>query len=72
MTKQDKVNFIKEWYAFRENKDNMCKKYVSCTECHLYESTDGWPSGENGEYKYVDNCKCDFEDTYAEEIIELM
>jgi len=44
MTKQDKVNFIKEWYAFR---DNMCKKYNDiCTECPLYESSDGW-RGDN-------------------------
>lgn len=70
MTNQDKINFIKEWYKFREN---MCKKYNDiCTECPLYESSDGWPSGENGEYEYVDNCKCDFEDRYAEDIIELM
>lgn len=68
MTKQDKVNFIKEWYAFRET---MCKNNI-CTECPLYESSDGWPSGENSEYKYVHNCKYDFEDNYAEEIIDLM
>jgi len=69
MTNQDKVNFIKEWYTFREN---MCKKYIDiCTECPLYESSDGWWNG-NGEYEYVDNCKYDFEDGFAEEIIELM
>ena len=70
MTKQDKLNFIKEWYTFREN---MCKKYkdTTCEECPLYESSDGWPS-ENGGYKYVHNCKYDFEDIYAEDIITLM
>jgi len=69
MTKQDKINFIKEWYTFREN---MCEKYNDiCTECHLYESCDGWPNG-NGEYEYVYNCKYDFKDGYAEEIIELI
>jgi len=69
MTKQDKVNFIKEWYAFREN---MCKKYNDiCTECPLCESSDGWPD-YNGEYVFINNCKYDFEDGYAEEIIELM
>jgi len=69
MTKQYKINFIKEWYAFR---DNMCKKYnYICTECPLYESSNGWADG-NGEYDYVQNCKYDFEDGFAEEIIELM
>ena len=42
MTKQDKINFIKEWYAF---KNNMCEKYKNCTECPLYESSDGWWGG---------------------------
>jgi len=37
----------------------------------LYESSDGW-NDENGEYKYIHNCKYDFEDAYAEEIITLM
>jgi len=69
MIKQDKINFIKEWYTFREY---MCKKYNDiCTECQLYESSDGW-SNENGEYKYSHNCKYDFEQGFAEEIIELM
>jgi len=50
MTTQDKINFIKEWYKFRKN---MCEKYDdTCTECLLYESSDGWPS-ESGEYEYV-------------------
>jgi len=69
MTKQDKLNFIKEWYTFREY---MCKQYNDiCTKCPLYESSDGW-RGENGEYEYIHNCKYDFEGDYAEDIIELM
>ena len=69
MTKQDKINFIKEWYAFR---DNMCRKHNDiCTKCPLCESSDGW-SNENGEYDYVHNCKYDFEYSFAEEIIMLM
>ena len=69
MTKQDKINFIKEWYAFREY---LCKKYNDiCTECPLYESSDGW-ADENGEYEYSHNCKYGFEDGFTEEIIELM
>ena len=68
--KQDKINFIKEWYTF---KDNICKKYNDiCTECPLYESSDGWWDEESGGYKYVHNCKFEFEDAYVEEIIELM
>jgi len=70
MTKQDKVKLIKEWYAFR---DNMCKKYKdACMECPLYESSDGWWNEETGDYKYSHNCKYDFEDVCAEEIIMLM
>ena len=69
MTKQDKINFIKEWYVF---KNNMCEKYKDCTECPICESSDGWWDEESGEYKYVHNCKYDFEDAYAEEIITLM
>ena len=70
MTKQDKVNFIKKWYSFR---DNMCKKYNNiCTECLLYESNDGWWNEEIGDYKYVHNCKYDFEGAFAEEIAGLM
>jgi len=69
MTTQDKVNFIKEWYTFREN---MCKKHnYICTECPLYESSDGWPSG-NGGYDTVHNCKYYFKDGFVEEIIGLM
>ena len=69
MIKQDKVNLIKEWYEFREN---MCNKYNNiCPKCPLYESSGGW-RGKNGEYEYVFNCKYDFEDSFAEEIIELM
>lgn len=69
MNKQNKINFIKEWYEFREN---MCVKYrYNCEECLLYESTDRW-WGENGKYESVYNCKYDFEEAYAVEIIELM
>jgi len=69
MTTQDKISFIKEWYKFR---NNMCKKYKDTyTECPLYESSDGW-RGENREYEYVHNCKYDFEDGLAEDIIALM
>ena len=71
MTKQDKINFIKDWYKFKET---MCEKYNNqCTKCPLYESSDGWPdSDKNGEYRYIDNCKHDFEDTYVEDIVTLM
>jgi len=69
MTKQDKIDFIKDWYKFREN---MCEKYNSaCTKCPLYESSDGW-FDYNEEYMFINNCKYDFEDAYVEEIIELM
>ena len=67
MIKQDKINFIREWYNFKEY---MCKKYKNtCKECPLYESSDSWHD-ENDKYE-VDNCKYDFEDAFAEEIIEL-
>lgn len=69
MTKQDKINFIKEWYSF---KNNMCEKYTECDKCPLYESSDGWYDNEDDEYKYVHNCKFEFEENYAEEIIELI
>jgi hypothetical protein len=68
MIKQEKIDFIKEWYSIRRK---LCKEHNSCTECPLYESTDGW-RGENGKYEYVDNCKHSFEDAYAEEIIDLI
>ena len=51
----------------------MCRKYNDiCTECPLYESSDGWWNEETGDYKYSHNCKYDFEGAFAEEIIMLM
>ena len=66
MTNQDKVNFIKEWYKFKEN---MCKKYNNiCTECPLYKSSDGWVD-ENGGCDIVHNCKYDFEEGLQKKLL---
>jgi len=69
MYKQDKINFIKVWYAY---KNKMCElNKNNCEQCILCESIDGW-RGDSGKYEYVPNCKYDFEELYAEDILNLM
>lgn len=70
MLRQDRINFIKEWYKFRES---MCKKHNNiCVECPLCESSDGWYDDEIGDCKHIDNCMYNFEEGYAEAIFDIM